>query len=320
MNQFSLILKELSQTELESVLVTVIHVEGSAYLREGTTMLIKKDDTTVGMISPGCLEEDVVQQAKKVFEDKKAMTLVYDMADSDDWGVGNGCNGTLYLILEYIDEGLKQKLLSILDDMNSGLHIIHQKIFNKKYEFMHSVFDSLHHQPNDSNDRKLIPHESGYVFTHMIVPKNRLIIFGAGIDVKPLVVMAGSCDFHVILIDSNPLICNEQNIPGADQYMVASPPYAAIRELEIQKNDFIVIMTHHYLKDKNILQKLKGKVVDYIGIMGTKKRTKKLLDSNIADNHYSPIGLDIGAEGPYEIAVSIMAELIKIRNEKRMYK
>ena len=79
-------------------------------------------------------------------------------------------------------------------------------------------------------------------------------------------------------------------------------------------------MTHHFLHDKNILQKLIGQSLDYIGIMGTKERSKKLLDSNIPSNVYTPVGLSIGAEGPYEIAVSILAELIHIRNEKRKTK
>ena len=319
MNQFALILKELSQTDRECVLVTVIHVKGSAYLGEGTTMLIKNDGSSVGIISPGCLEEDVMLQAENVFQDKNSLTLIYNMADAEGWGIGNGCNGILYLTLEYIDEELKQRLTEILANLNDGLYTIHQKYLNGQYELEQTVFKAFKHQPEAFQEQKLLPNGSGYVFTHMIEPKTRLIIFGAGIDARPLVDMARHCDFHVILIDSRVSLCNKQNIPGADQYITAHP-LEAIKKINLKRNDYIVLMTHHFLHDKNILQKLIGQSLDYIGIMGTKERSKKLLDSNIPSNVYTPVGLSIGAEGPYEIAVSILAELIHIRNEKRKTK
>ncbi|PQD95281.1 xanthine dehydrogenase [Pradoshia eiseniae] len=317
MNQLALILKELSQTELESVLVTIIHVEGSAYLGEGTNMLIKEDDTVVGMISPGCLEEDVILQARTVFKDKNSETLVYDMADSEGWGVGNGCNGTLHLILQYIDEELKRNLLSILTNMNRGLYTIHRMFLNERYEVDYSTFRSSAHQPKIADNHKLQFDGSGYIFTNIIEPKTRLIIFGAGVDVKPLVSMASACGFHVILVDSRPLLCNERNIPGAHQYVTINLK-DAIQDLDIKRNDFVVLMTHHFLNDKKIVQELLRKEIDYIGIMGTKERSKKLFGTSIPDNVYTPIGLSIGAEGPNEIAVSIMGELIKIRYEKRL--
>ena len=239
------------------------------------------------------------------------------MADSEGWGVGNGCNGKLHLILQYIDQGLKRNLLSILTNMNSGFYTIHQMFLNQRYEVESSTFRSLAHQPKKADNHKLQFDGSGYIFTNIIEPKTRLIIFGAGIDVKPLISLASACDFHVILIDPRPLLCNERNILGAHQYVTTNLE-DAIWDLDIKRNDFIVLMTHHFLNDKKIVQELMRKELDYIGIMGTKERSKKLFGSSIPDNVYTPVGLSIGAEGPDEIAVSIMGELIKIRSEKRL--
>ena len=319
MNQFALILEELSQTEMESVLVTIIHVEGSAYLSAGTTMLMKKDGSSIGIISPGCLEQDVMLQAERVFQDKKPLTLIYDMADSEGWGVGNGCNGILYLTLEYIDAELKRKLISILADLYAGLYVIHQKNLNAQYEIKQTNFTISNDPPEVFQEQKLLLNGSEYVFIHIVEPRARLMIFGAGIDARPLVEMACSCDFHVMLIDPRSSLCNKHNIPGADEYIIAAPD-EAMKIIKLKSTDYIVLMTHHFLQDKQIMKHLIGESLNYIGIMGTKERSEKLLGTNVPSDVHTPVGLPIGAKGPYEIAVSIVAELIKVRNEKRVHK
>ena len=106
MNNFYQILKKLRASSEDSVLATIIHVEGTAYLKTGTTMLIGKDGTSLGVLSPGCLEEDIIQQSNQVFKDKKSQLLVYDLNNEEEpsLGFGVGCNGVLFILLERIDE------------------------------------------------------------------------------------------------------------------------------------------------------------------------------------------------------------------------
>ena len=123
MKEYLHVIEEAANTEESSVLATIIHVEGSAYLKEGTTMLFLENDTTVGFISPGCLEEDLYFHAKEVLATGSSRTVVYDLSAQDDftWGQGMGCNGKIYILLECVDEEMKENLRKVQHYLQHGI-------------------------------------------------------------------------------------------------------------------------------------------------------------------------------------------------------
>lgn len=311
MVQFYDILEELHLSSTECVLATIIHVKGSAYMGVGTSMLIKQDGTYIGILSGGCLEDDVILRSRRVFESKKSETLVY-MGTDLEWGVESGCHGTLYILLEFVEENLKRKLLDMRNQLSQGNVIIQQRRLNKNWELVASDFFKEEHF------RKSI-HESikdHYIYTQRITPKPRLVIFGAGVDVQPVVSLAAQAGFSVTVCDWRPALCNEESIPGADQYFIGFPNDVGQR-LFFKKEDYVIIMTHNLQRDREVLALVMNKPLCYIGILGSKKRAELLFDTEIPNRIHVPIGLNISAKGPYEIAVSIVAELIHVRNGQR---
>ena len=314
MNQIFEVLKEVQNTSMECVLATIIQLKGSAYLREGTSMLIKKDGTFTGIISAGCLETDLLHHSQRVFESKKAETIVYNLENNEDldWGVSTGCNGVLYILLEYVDHKLKESLLCIKDTIAEGKESTYQRVLSNEWILLDSYFLSKNSFEYES---LRYSQTSNYVSTQKFSPKPRLIIFGAGSDVHPVVSLAVQTGFSVTVCDWRESLCNEHTIPEADQYIIGFPKEIE-KQISFKKDDYVIIMTHNFQRDKEILSFIKNESLCYLGILGSRTRTAKLFDDDIPKNIHAPVGLSIGAIGPYEIAVSIIAELIHIKTSK----
>ena len=277
-------------------------------------MLISESGQTVGMISPGCLEEDLVLRCKEVFLSQQPQTFMYDLRSVDDfgWGQGIGCNGAITLLLEPITEKLRKELLFLKKALESGHAVLHEKEFSDDFMLKSYSFEIDRRQENVGNNNNFTHIQEGYKYTYLFTPPPVLLIFGAGEDAKPLVSMAAKIGFIVKLCDWRPGLCNEYHFPSAKHYSIGSPQ-KIMEEITLIKNDFVVIMSHNFSKDEEFLQHIINRDVHYIGILGSEARTKRLLKGKeCKSNLYYPIGLSIGAEGSEEIAVSIMAEIIQV--------
>lgn len=150
-----------------------------------------------------------------------------------------------------------------------------------------------------------------------MVPKPCLYVFGAGEDAKPLVSLAARAGFHVTVIDWRPALCHHGHFPEAGR-LITGAPEEVMEGLSMTKRDFVVIMTHSFQKDQIILHTLKNENVFYKGVLGPRRRTERLLGgAEIPEDIHSPVGLPIGAQGPKEIAVSIVGEMIQKMRKQR---
>lgn len=153
-------------------------------------------------------------------------------------------------------------------------------------------------------------------FIHLFKPKPRLILFGAGEDAKPLVHIADYIGFHVILCDWRPSHCNKANFPNAHT-IIQGFPQEIYEKIKLTQHDFVVIMSHHFQRDKEFLSLIKNDKLSFLGILGPKKRTVRLLGGgDIPQWISSPVGMDIGSKGAEEIAISIVAEMIKVLRKR----
>ncbi|MFE6074091.1 XdhC family protein [Paenibacillus sp. NPDC057886] len=140
-------------------------------------------------------------------------------------------------------------------------------------------------------------------------PKPRLIIIGAGNDVIPVVRLGKSAGFRVVVADWRETLCTAERFPGVE--LVRGFPCEIMPVLDIQSRDYIVLMSHQFPREREFLELLEDRNYAYLGIMGSRTRTARLLNELPPLKHlHSPVGLTIGADGPEEIAVSIAAELI----------
>lgn len=329
------ILEVITSTNQKSVLASVIKVEGSAYRKEGASMLFLENGRQVGTISAGCLETDLVHRTQSLFQgnNKTFETIVYDMSAEDDfsWGRGSGCNGKVEILLEIIDEEYKHQLCSVRNQLKKNKQVIGLTFFqtssiSRTYlmegypipnKLDRSIIKLCYDIWHNKKSRLVNMQDKGNVFTQFFLPKPRLFIFGAGPDVEPLAFISDKVGFAIHIWDFRTAYLNKKNFPK-NVYRENISINEMLKKTKFLPSDSIIIMTHDFQKDKELLQLLKdNKHVRYFGILGPRRRTERLLHGETIPNFlHSPVGLSIGAEGPEEISISIVADLIRAQRQE----
>jgi xanthine dehydrogenase accessory factor len=334
------ILQSISASN-EGVLATIIRVEGSAYRKEGTSMMFHKNGSRTGILSAGCLETDLESQVEALFGTSESQTCVYHMQAEDDlsWGQGAGCNGIITVLLEPIDDQFLEHLTILKSHLKLGKKVtmikqLDEHLSVSSYIFMtdegmifgkwsgenlslaKKLMKDYHHKPPKSGT-VYSPELTSHLYIHTFEPRPRLIIFGAGEDVIPLVELASKTGFFVLVSDWRPALCYKGVFPKADQLIIGFPK-ESLEKISFQPSDSSIIVSHNFQRDKEYLDYLLTKELRYLGVLGSKNRTQRLLEGKEIPIHLkSPVGLSIGAEGPEEIAVSIVAELIQQRKKSK---
>nr|GGG73907.1 putative xanthine dehydrogenase subunit A [Virgibacillus oceani] len=300
-------------------------------------MLFTENEQQIGIISAGCLETDLAIQAAELLGDNllSSRTISYDLSSEDDlsWGRGAGCNGKVHVLLEKVDSVLKENLSIVKRHLMKGIPVVSIRILEKDYSvqkhgFMadeyhtfgnqHIITDSIIHAAFKGNKSRIhyMDDIGQHVFIQHFQPKPRLFIFGAGPDVRPFAAMAIQTGFSVSVWDWRSAYCNEMYFPGATLLKGVSIG-GALGGINFVPSDSVVMMTHDFQKDKELLKHfLACKQIGYLGILGPRRRTSRLLDGKEIPEHlHSPVGLPIKADGPEEIAISIIAELIQSQHQ-----
>lgn len=336
--------KEVDLSEGSAALATVVKVRGSSYRSPGARMLITDDGKWVGSISGGCLEGDALRKARKVMTDRKACAVTYDTREesNQNLGIGLGCNGVIDVLIEPIDAEDPRHPIRIFEQiigLNEPLALA--TVFSETCAGEKLLIDSsgkeLAQLSNASLSKLVVSdlistfetHRSQAteylcdgikfeVFLELIQPTVSLIIFGGGFDARPVSELAKSLQWQVSVTDECVAHIAPVFFPGADKLSLCQREFID-RDFEITPYTACVLMSHNYEYDRDVLKKLLTTETPYIGILGPRKRFDKMVEelrqggTALAKNDYhrihSPIGLDIGAETPDEIAVSIIAEI-----------
>ncbi|ALC82272.1 MULTISPECIES: XdhC family protein [Bacillus] len=325
------ILNALDYTTEDSVLATIIRVDGSSYRKAGTMMLLEEGGSRTGVLSGGCLEEDLYERSIQLPKGFSSKLVAYDMSSDDNlsWGLGVGCNGVVYVLLERIDAELKLNLAKVKSAFHKGSPVTMVKKLNDKNQVTDYLFLTeteefgVWNKELSTYEREqiakvsktvLIKKDDGTTYIQRCEPKPRVFLFGAGIDTIPIAELASTSGFSVIVSDWRSALCNTFNFPRADK-LIAGFPADALKQISFRESDSIIIATHHFQHDQAILEYMLDQRVAYIGLLGSSRRTERLLQGKVPPAHFfSPIGLRIGAEGPEEIAVAVIAEILQNRN------
>ncbi len=346
MNDFYRILKKMKENDKgRFAMATIIGVDGSSYRHPGAKMLIGEDGSQYGTISAGCLEEDLAHHAHEVIVDRQSKTLTYDLRAEDDlsWGQGAGCNGSIKVYIEpyewdykppFHNEPIWPQVESVLEVGNkvASAKSISDNYTERTYLF-YSENGVVLGDAEKNIKEKLLPELKKFIksdkkidvikvadledefLLELYEPREQLYIFGAGPDVEPLARLASDVDFSVTIIDPRSSRCNKKIFPTADRLIVEHPE-SYLEKNRIPDESYVLIMTHSFQRDKNILCTLIQSSPHYLGVLGPRRRTERLMaPDKLPDEIYSPLGLSIGAEGAEEISVSIIAELLKVRNK-----
>ncbi len=345
MKEFSSIVSEYSKidfTQRRAALATVVKVRGSSYRSPGARMLITDDGKWVGSISGGCLEGDALRKARQVMSSNGPMTVTYDTREesNQNLGIGLGCNGVIDVLIEPINHDSDnnpvnkfKEIISINEPVaiatifsSSDTNLIGKKIIipsaietnDPVTKAVKSDLELLFETKRSEAKTYQTGSDVFEAFIELIQPTVSLIIFGGGFDARPVSHLAKSLGWDVTVTDECVAHIAPIFFPGADNLSLCQRQFID-RDFSITPYTACVLMSHNYEYDRDVLRKLLQTETPYIGILGPRKRFDKMLDEfakeNIIlrgeDHHrvHSPIGLDIGAEAPDEIAVSIIAEI-----------
>ena len=355
MKEIQKILKKVEKfaPDERAILATVIDVVGSGYRRPGARMLIDENGYSIGTVSGGCLEADVLERAKKVLQTGEPTVIKYDTTADENsvFGLNMGCRGIVRILLEPFEkENILLRVLQISSEIRERQFIgtlissdnnsfVGGRIFYDNIEQFY--FKNLPNALEDSN--KLISDCEKFfkenksaeireykigenvfeLFFENINPPLNLMIFGAGYDALPLIDFAKEIGWRVTAIDHRAAFANKERLPVADEIIVASSEDLS-ENLFADENSAAVIMTHNYERDRNILRRLLRSKCVYVGALGPKPRTERLLEEIGEDfsreelaKLYAPVGLDIGADTPEIIALAITAEIQSVLKNRR---
>lgn len=312
------------QKGLKNVLASVVYLEGSSYRKPGVRMLISEDLNSIGAVSGGCVEKEIIQRAKTVFIDDKAKVITYDGR------YRLGCEGILYILIEPFF--ISEDFLNAFFNANSKREALKIDSYFKKEDEAFGIFGSVvtfenqqqftfsdefgHQQKNDVD-----------IFTQILKPTFKLIIIGGEHDAVKLCKLAANLGWEINVITSAKDSQNLKDFPGANAVISESPE--TIQFKDISQNCAIVIMNHSYVQDLKYVVKLAEYQPKYIGIIGSPKKRERLFHElfefapetteEFLDCIYSPAGLHIGAKTPEEIAISIIAEILSVINKKEPF-
>ncbi|MEM9835188.1 MAG: XdhC family protein [Bacteroidota bacterium] len=341
--------QQLPEAE-KAALATVVHVEDSSYRRVGARMLVTESGQYVGGISGGCLEGDALRRAKTAILKNTPSVVTYDTRDGDNHqiGVGLGCEGKIDVLFTPLNETDKHPI-RVLESLTHQRHpTVLMQVVGKDLAtipegmngLLYTVDDAVHlaedygfHLGDVTYSIELVmdfqrsqsyfilgkAQEHYKVLFEYIRPETRLIIVGDNYDITPLAHIAHEMGWIIEVVGLRRKF-------NKSVYALANEvrSYQELSAVSLDASTCVVLMTHDYDKDLLALRHFLPLQPAYLGLLGPRKRMDKLhqellpdgLDLREYPHLYSPVGLEVGAETPEEIAVSILAEMIAAMREK----
>jgi len=331
----------LAEAGRRAAVATVVRIEGSAYRRPGAKLLIEEDGGTTGGVSGGCLEADVREVALAVLREGIPRLLHYDTGTDDRtvWGLGLGCNGSVDIFVQPATLETTIEVTGRVRDLLTGdapfsvstvvrgeTHVGSAVVLGVRGILGGSTGDSGLDREVARQAANLLArgesklHDVGAleVFTEVQTPPPHLIVFGAGDDAIPLCAYASDAGFRVSMVDHRSAYLSSERFPGATRLFPLRAEEGT-GALPLSPRTYAVVKTHLLAHDREWVRRLLALEVPYIGLLGPRPRTAEILRQigGVGTGRvFGPVGLDIGAEGPEQVAVSIVAELLAVRSAR----
>jgi xanthine/CO dehydrogenase XdhC/CoxF family maturation factor len=349
---------ELERAGLEAVLATVVDARGSTYRKPGARMLVTEDAWLAGAISGGCVERDLLRKAWWRTARARAVVLTYEgrreaeelEEGSPRVGHGLGCDGSIDVLVERVSASTPCHPLRLL------ARCVHERARGVVSTVVRSrspnarIGDRLVLLDDEAAETTLAPSlacaveacargalangastrsrhadvdADVEVFHDVVLPPKPLVVFGSNHDALPLVRLASGLGWDVTLVERRPVAATDARFSLADRIVVGRAPDVLDR-VALDARTSVVVMTHDYAEDRAILGALSSRTLGYVGVLGPRARTTRMIDELAAGGVaideawrarvHAPIGLDLGGRAPEEIALSIVAEVQAVAN------
>ncbi len=332
-----------------AILATVVRVNGSHYRRPGARMLAVLPDRPVGSVSGGCLEADLLDRATTVIGSGAAALVHYDTTSDTDllFGSGLGCGGEVDILVESMSDRSAVRFLETLNTCITGRRCLSAAtvltvegdikvrvggrllVVEDSAEIIgiedESILSDLRRAVAEVSVtarskvyRVSTPCGWGDVYVEFLTPPVALAVFGSGEDARAVCEFASTLGWQVSVFSHRSTLLTRQRFPRAAALHACRPEDVGV-DGRNGAFDAAVVMTHQYEYDRTLVTTLMGTGIPYIGLLGAAGRAERMLvdlerqgtilDERSLDRLYAPVGLDLQAEGPEEIALATVAEI-----------
>lgn len=335
------------------VLATVVRITGSSYGGVGSRMLIRVDGTTVGLVSGGCLESDIAEHARRVHSTGVAEVVRYDTLEDDDapWGLGLGCNGLIDILLEPLNAGRSRSVADLLQRaleangpsaIATVIHVIESDSNSPAVGAHALAMDASILTSGDwgsgfiladasegiadaiqAGRRGLVRDYDGVEIAFEVVnPSIHLLVCGSGPDAGPIARFGIELGWEVTVVDHRAGSGERASrFPGA-KLIECLDALTLAQWVSLSSRTAAVVVSHNFERDRNYLNSLLRSDAVYIGMLGPRARTERMfsdLEAEPVPLHpdervFSPVGMDVGGDGPDAIALAIVSEISAVVN------
>ncbi len=322
----------------EIVLATVLKTWGSAPRRPGAKMTVNAAQQIAGSVSGGCVESAVIEAALETLESKDPQVLHFSVADETAWDVGLACGGSIDVFVDKLDQNYFELARRLITSERAGALVtvvrgpegtIGQKLLLEGEDEIASDMDPVLTERVKSavrevKDTQLLALDTEMeIFVEQIRPSPTMIAVG-GVDIAiALTRIAQMLDYRTVVVDPRRVFGSDDRFPHVDA-LIQKWPKAAFAEIGLTPDMAVALLTHDPKIDDPALKILLSSDVFYIGALGSRKtharRLKRLSKMGFTDRQtdriFAPIGMEIGAGNPQEIAVAIMAQIVAERHNR----
>ena len=327
---------KLLESKESFVQATILKSSGSMPRGAGACMLVLCDGSIKGTVGGGAIEAGIIRSAPGVFAEKRPRVIDVVLDGNDAVAVGMICGGSATVLVDYIDaknpgnlvffKALEQALrkgvqVQIVTAPSSSARsqclLLQDGSLQGTNGFDHDILQTLQNSRN-------APELPG-VYLHRAGADGAAYIFGAGHCGEKLAPVLSSVGFCTIVIDDRAEFANSSRFPLADEILVPESMDLVFDQIEFNADSYIIIVTRGHMFDELVLRHALKTQAGYIGMIGSRTKRDAIYKNLLSDGYlpedlervYSPIGIPIRDETPEEIAVSITAQLIKVRAERR---
>jgi xanthine dehydrogenase accessory factor len=332
------------------VVASILSRSGSAPRIAGTKMVIRASQDIVGTIGGGLVEARVQEAARDTFKTGETRCFAFDMSGLNAADMDMICGGQVEVLLEFVAANKENRTVfnawhealstgrdcRLITPLPAGEQTVtpHERcllhgdgICFGPVPLSDNIRQKLLQQTEGLRHAKVVPLEREEYFVEPCTVPTTLYLLGAGHVSQPTAALGSMVGFRTVVLDDREAFANQERFPEADDVRALPSFDGCIAALPIDRNSYVVIVSRGHMHDQDLLRQALQTEAGYIGMIGSLGKRDKIyanlraegFSQQVLDQVYSPIGLDIGAETPAEIAVSIIGELVRVRAAKQAH-